>query len=37
MRAEIPPEEENEEDPEPPVDSEQNGLPSDEGDTEEKG
>ena len=37
MRAEIPPEEENEEDPEPPVDSERNDLPSDEGDTEEKG
>ena len=37
MRAEIPPEEENEEDPESPVDSEQNDLPSDEGDTEEKG
>ena len=37
MRAEIPPEEENEEDPEPPADSEQNDLPSDEGDIEEKG
>ena len=39
MRAEIPPEEENEEDPEQPADSEQNDLPSDEGDIdiEEKG